>query len=347
LFGAAMGMADLLSVYIGDRLGLYSATQSLGACTSQDLANLASEAGIHERYAREWLAQQASTGFLEVVEQSDDDTRRRYALPQAYIPVFLEKDDLVHSIPLAHTMVSAVRPIDAILEAFRTGGGVGWADYGLDGREGQEGFNRAAFANLLGPEWFPAIPELDARLREGARLLDVACGTALSSIAIAKAYPNATVDAVDIDPASVDRARENVARAGLLSRIDVRLADGAGISGHYDVATVFEAVHDLSDPVSVLRAVHQALKPGGLLVVVDEKVGEHFTAPAENPVESFLYGASLLICLPAGMAQQPSAGTGTVMRPSTLAAYARQAGFAGIESLDVEYPMFNFYLLRK
>lgn len=345
LFGAGMGMADILSVYLGDRLGLYGALRELGTANS---AQLAARASISERYAREWLAHQASTGLLEVAEASDDDAARSYRIPEAYVPVFLEKDDLVHIVPLARTMVSAVRVIDAILEAFRTGGGVPWAAYGSDGIEGQEGFNRAAFANLLGSQWLPSIPELHAKLEApGTRVVDVACGAARSSIAIARAYPSVTVDAVDSDPTSIDIARRNVREAGLADRVKARLADGATVGGPYAVATIFEAVHDMSNPVDVLRAVHGSLKPGGILLVVDENVGERFTAPADNPLESFFYAASLLVCLPAGMADQPSAATGTVMRPSTLESYAKEAGFARIEVVPVDYPMFKFYLLRK
>lgn len=344
LFGAGIGMADMLSVYLGDRLGLYSALNSLGHADSRALAE---RACVHERYAREWLAHQAATGILEVVTSSDDDASRVYRLPQAYVPVFLDKDDLVHVVPLAATLVSAVRVVDSVADAFRTGGGVPWSAYGREGIEAQEGFNRAAFANLLGSEWLPAIPDLHRSLqRPGATLLDVACGAARSSIAIARVYPSLTIDAVDIDPTSIDIARQNVDESGLGSRINLKLADGAGADGAYDAATIFEAVHDLSNPVGVLQAVHRSLKPGGLLLVVDENVGEQFTAPAQN-LDAFFYGASMLICLPAGMADTPSAATGTVMRPSTLAQYATEAGFSSIEVQPIEYPFFRFYLLRK
>jgi 2-polyprenyl-3-methyl-5-hydroxy-6-metoxy-1,4-benzoquinol methylase len=337
-------MADILSVYLGDRLGLYSALRELKGANSLELA---ARANIHERYAREWLAQQASTGLLEVADASDDDMSRRYRLPEAYVPVFLDKEDLVHIVPLARSMVSAVRVIDAILEAFKTGGGVPWAAYGGDGIEGQEGFSRAAFVNLLASQWLPSIPELHARLQvPGTRLVDVACGAAHSDIAIARAYLSVTIDAVDNDPLSIDLARRNVREAGLEDRIEVKLADGAALDGPYDVATIFEAVHDMSDPVAILKAVHRSLKPGGLLLVVDENVGERFTAPGEN-LEPFLYGVSLLVCLPAAMADQPSAATGTVMRPSMLESYAQQAGFPTVEMAPVDYPMFRFYLLRK
>lgn len=344
LFGATIGMTDLLSIYLGDRLGLYAALQDLATATS---TTLASRAGIHERYAREWLAHQAASGFIEVAAAAVDDAERAYRLTPDYVPVFLDKDDLVHIIPVVRSFVAAVRMIDPITEAFRTGGGVPWSEFGPDGIEGQEGFNRAAFAHLLGSEWLPAIPSVHERLgAPGTRLVDVACGGARSSIAIARAYPELAIDAVDNDPMSIDLARRNVRDAGLEQRINVRLADGTSVDGAFDVATIFEAVHDLSDPVGVLRAVHRSLKPGGVLLVVDENVGEEFNAPAEG-LDAFFYGASLLICLPAGMAEQPSAGTGTVMRPSTFAQYAREAGFDAVETAAIDYPFFRFYVLQK
>jgi 2-polyprenyl-3-methyl-5-hydroxy-6-metoxy-1,4-benzoquinol methylase len=164
---------------------------------------------------------------------------------------------------------------------------------------------------------------------------------------MARAYPSLQVTAVDNDPASIDRARASVREAGIEDRVDVRLADGAAVTGQFDAATIFEALHDMSNPVGVLRAAHRALAPDGVLLVVDENVSDRFTAPAENPLESFYYGASMFICLPAGLAEQPSVGTGTVMRPATLERFAREAGFASVETCAVDYPMFRFYLLRK
>jgi 2-polyprenyl-3-methyl-5-hydroxy-6-metoxy-1,4-benzoquinol methylase len=188
------------------------------------------------------------------------------------------------------------------------------------------GLQRAAFANLLGSQWF-VHPRIAHKLQEpGARLADIACGAARSSIAIARAYPLVTIDAVDNDPMSIDVARRNVREAGLEDRIEVKLADGESVGGPFDVATIFEAVHDLANPVGVLKAIHRS-EAGRILLVVDENVADDFVAPAEN-LESFFYAASLLVCLPTAMADKPSAATGTVMRPATLGAYAREAGFA-------------------
>jgi SAM-dependent methyltransferase len=180
--------------------------------------------------------------------------------------------------------------------------------------------------------------------RPGATVLDVGAGGGWSTIALAKAYPQAHVSGVDIDEASVELARANAAAAGV--DVDFRHGDAAGLGeGSYDVAFAFECVHDMPAPVAVLSAVRRALAPGGCLVVMDEAVAEDF-APDGDEVERLMYGFSLLVCLPDGMSSQPSAGTGTVMRPSVLRGYATEAGFTHMEVLPIEeFGFWRFYLL--
>jgi len=84
--------------------------------------------------------------------------------------------------------------------------------------------------------------------------------------------------------------------------------------------------------------------PAGAVLVMDERTNDALTVG--DPEERYLYGASVLVCLPAGMSEQPSAATGTVMRPATFAAYAREAGFSDVEVLDIEHRFFRFYRLR-
>ena len=100
----------------------------------------------------------------------------------------------------------------------------------------------------------------------------------------------------------------------------------------------------MSRPVEVLRAVRGLLAPGGTVIVMDENVAESFTAPGDD-FERLMYGYSVLVCLPNGLAEQPSAGTGTVMRPATLRAYAEAAGFRGFSILPIEHESFRFYRL--
>jgi 2-polyprenyl-3-methyl-5-hydroxy-6-metoxy-1,4-benzoquinol methylase len=344
LFGASMGMVDVMSVYLGDRLGLYAALEAAGEANS---GKLAVSTGFNERYLREWLAHQAATGILVSTTSSKDDSARSYKLNPYYHPVVLEKDDPVYMVGLIRTLVSLGRKIDDVAAVMQNGGGIPYADYGPDMIEGQELTTRPGFSASLTSAWLPAIPEVHNLLMSGKslRLADVACGGAWSSIALARAYPNVTIEAVDSDPTSVANARQNVAEAGLEGRIEVRLGDGADLVGPFDIVTIFEAVHDMSQPVSVLRGVRSALAPGGLVLIADENVGDEFVAPAENPFETFFYGAGLFICLPSGMADEPSVATGAVLRPAALQKYTAEAGFTRFSAAEVDYPFWRFYVI--
>jgi 2-polyprenyl-3-methyl-5-hydroxy-6-metoxy-1,4-benzoquinol methylase len=251
--------------------------------------------------------------------------------------------------PVARTVGLLTIGAPMIIEAFKTGGGVPWEAFGEDGVDVQGDFNRPWLLGQLGTEYLPAVADIDARLRASppARVLDVACGVGWASIAIARAYPNATVHGIDSDRTSIERATQYAAKDGLSGRVKFEARDAAGLATEapYDFAIIVEAVHDMSNPVGVLSAIRKALAPGASLVVVDERVGESFTAPGDE-VERFMYAASVLLCLPTSMVDHPSAATGTVMRPATLRRYATEAGFSQVEILDLEHPMLRFYRLR-
>lgn len=347
IFGAVLATMDLHAVYLGDRLGYYRALAA-GPLTS---AELAAHSGTAERYAREWLEQQAVTGIL-VTDPAEDALRRRYALPAAYVAPLTDGLDLSHVAPLARAVIGFAKQTDKLVDAFRTGGGVSWAEHGADAREGQAAANRPLFLGPLGREYLPSIPDVDAALRAGGRVADVGCGLGWSSIGIALAYPGATVDGYDVDRPSVEAARRNAREAGVDDRVRFHasgITDAAAVDGAepdpYDAVFAFEAVHDLPDPVGVLAAMRRLAGTRGAVVVMDERVAETFTAPGDD-VERLMYGYSLLCCLADGMAHAPSAATGTVMRPDTLRRYATEAGFGGVEVLDIANDFFRFYRLR-
>ena len=234
-----------------------------------------------------------------------------------------------------------------MLEAFKTGGGVAYPDYGVDAREGQAEANRTAFVNLLGAQWLPAIPDLHARLQADppARVADMACGTGWSSLAMARAYPKVVIDGFDTDEASIVLAQQHARAEGLHDRVTFAVRDAADqrLQGAYDVVTIFEALHDMARPVEALRVARTLLRGGGSVLIADERVHEHFTP--HNTDERLFYGWSVLFCLPTGMAETPSAGTGAVMRPDTLQRYAAEAGFREVEVLPIVHDLWRFYRL--
>ena len=346
LFGAVLGFNEVYMVYIGDRLGLYAALSEHGPATPGELA---SATGTDERYVREWLEQQAVAAILEVDDAAAEPGARRYSLPAGHAEVLTDRDSLNYMAAFARMMVGIAGPVPALLEAFRTGAGVPYADFPADFLEGQGDMNRVQFVNLLGSEWLPAVEDVHARLQADppARVADVACGTGWSSIALAQAYPKVTVDGIDLDEASIALARENAEAEGVADRVRFEVRDAAdpALSGRYDLVLVFEAVHDLARPVEVLRALRGLAADGGTVIVVDERVGERFQAPGDE-VEQLMYGWSVFHCLAVGRVEQPSAETGTIMREDTFRRYAQEAGFGGVEVLPIENDFWRFYRLR-
>lgn len=345
LFESTIGALELLHVYLGDRLGLYKALAAGGPLTA---SGLGTAAGIDQRYAREWLEQEAVAGILLVEADGDGAGERRFSLPRGHAEVLLDPDSVSFFAPAARGVVAVGGVMSEVMEAFKSGGGVPYEAYGEDMRSSISGLNRPGFINLLGSQWFPAITDVDRRLRSQppARVADIGCGTGWSSIAIATAYPLITVDGFDLDSASIEEARRNAAATGVGERVtfEVRDVSDPRFAGAYDLVTAFETIHDMSNPVGALRAMRALAKEGGAVVIADEKVALEFTAPGDQ-VERFLYGWSAVHCLPCGMADSPSAGTGTVMRPSRLREYVREAGYADIEILPIENDVWRFYRL--
>jgi 2-polyprenyl-3-methyl-5-hydroxy-6-metoxy-1,4-benzoquinol methylase len=340
-------MGELMTVYLGDNLGLYRALDRAGSMTAPELAK---ETGIFERYAREWLEQQAAAGILTVDDVSAGVDERRYVLPPGHIEPLLDLESPYSMAPFCKSFVAVSGAMPALVDAFRSGGLVPWSAYGRDMIEAQGDFNRPWLVGSLGTEHLPSIPDLHARLSSeaGAKVADVACGVGWAGISLARAYPNVTVDGFDLDEASIEIASQNAQGAGVADRVRFEARDGAapGLKGTYDLAMVVEAIHDLSQPVAVLRAIREMLKPGGTLIVADERTEDSFTAPASE-TERLFYAYSVLCCLPSAMEDQTSAGTGTVMRRSTFERYAKEAGFDEVSVLPIEHDFLRFYRLDR
>jgi 2-polyprenyl-3-methyl-5-hydroxy-6-metoxy-1,4-benzoquinol methylase len=344
LFHDMIGALELFTVYLGERLGLYRALAMEGPATSAELAR---RTGTTERYVREWLEHHAASGLLEVDDPAAGPLARRYQLPPAHEPVLADPDDIRYRAYNGVEIARAGRWLPQLVEAFRTGGApppLPWEP------EGRAEYNRATFLNLLGTQWLPAIADVDRRLRREppARVADLACGPGWSSIAIARAYPLVTVDGFDLDADVIAAAHRNAEQAGLSDRVAFAAADASGLdtAGRYDLVTILEGLHDMSRPVDVLRAARGLLSPSGSLLIADELVADEFTAPASD-LERYLYGWSVLACLPGAMDDPGTAATGAVMRPATLGRYAREAGFSSVEALPLETENWRFYRLSQ
>lgn len=343
-FEALVGTMELACVHLGDSLGLYAALDAGGALTS---AELAARAGIDERYGREWLEQQAVASVLTVDDPAAPASERRYRLPEGHREALLAPDSLLYATAMARAAVGTLAPIDQLVQAFRTGEGVPYTEFGPSCREGIAAFNRPMFVNQLAQEWIPAVPEVEALLRAGdARVADMGCGQGWSSVSLALGHPGARVDGFDSDAPSIEAARALAAERGVSDRVRFFVQDVSdAVAGDYDLVTIFEALHDMAHPVEALRTARGLLREGGLVLVADERVAERFDAPGDE-IERLNYGFSVLHCLAVGREDEHSAATGTVIRPATVDGYAREAGFDGAEVLPVEHDFWRFYLMR-
>jgi SAM-dependent methyltransferase len=342
LFMACLAMMELANVELGVRLGLYEALAGAGPVSAADLAE---SAGIAERYAQEWLEQQAVAGVVEVDDATRPTAERRFTLSNAHAHVLLDDDSEACMKPCAAVVPWLGKALDIMVEEFRRGTG---AAFGLfDLHDVQAAFTRPVFVNHLTQTWLPALPDVQAKLTGGGRvrIAEIGCGEGLAAITIAQAYPNADIDGYDLDEASVAAARKVAADAGVAERVRFHVRDAAdlAVAGDYDLVMAIEMLHDVPDPVGILRTMKRLAGEGGAVLVVDERTEDAFTVPTSE-MERFFYTFSTLHCLAVSM-QDDGVGTGTVIRADTVRRYSADAGFTAVEVLDVDHPQFRLYRL--
>ena len=342
LFNATIEMTEVATLYFGEQLGLYDALKEKGPITAPKLA---AELGLSERYLSEWLTQQAIAGFVDVEDQTEGPSTRRYVLSPEHAVALTERTSPAYVGFVGGFLEAVGRVMPALLEGFKTGEGVPYSAYGPNGVATQAAIVLPGYVNSLVSEWVPQISGLAQKLEAGAKVAEIASGAGVAAIELAKAFPKITVDGYDLDEASVALARRNAADAGVSERVTFQVADARDpkLAGTYDVVAVFEAIHDMGDPVAPLATIKRLLAKDGIALVVDEKVQDTFTAPGDE-IERFMAGASVVWCLPQGLADGPDAH-GTLLRAPELAAYAKRAGWATVEVLPIEHMSWRFYRL--
>jgi 2-polyprenyl-3-methyl-5-hydroxy-6-metoxy-1,4-benzoquinol methylase len=338
VFSDVSAAMSALNVYLGHRLGLYRALAEAGPVTA---AGLAARTGYAERYVREWLECMAVHDYAE-----HDAASGRFSLAPEHVAVLADEDSPAFAAPVVAFIPSLARVLDPLAEAFRTGGGVPYEAYGRDAVEAIGLGNRPMFVHDCASRWIPAMPDVHARLVAGGRIADIGCGVGWSSIALARSFPRTRIDAVEPDATSLDQARRNAGAQGVADRITFHgvAAEHAALEGPYDLVTAFECLHDMAYPVAALARMRGLAGRDGAVLVADEAVGESIE-DNRTFVGRLNYGFSVLHCLPQAMVFPGAAGTGTVMRRSTLERYASEAGFSKVAVLPIEHPLWRFYRL--
>ena len=292
---------ELLSIYLGDRLGLYRALLE-GPATP---AELSARAGVHERYAREWLEQQAVAGILDVDGEGEAAVFR---LPAAQAEVLTDPASLGYSAPFracSSRPLCRCRHWSAPIDPAAACRGRDSARTRATGRVTSTGRGSSTRLPMPSPRFRPCTTCCRGRMPASPTS---ACGHGWSTIALARAYPDAIVDGFDLDEPAIEAAREHAAGIENVTFSELRgeqLAEQG--EERYDAGFIFEALHDMPDPVGVLSSLRRALRPDGIVVVMDEAVAETFAAPGDE-VERAMYGYSLLICLPDSMSTPGSIG---------------------------------------
>jgi SAM-dependent methyltransferase len=321
-------------VLVGDKLGLYRALAGSGPSTPGELAE---QTETEERYVREWLLSQAASGYVDY----DADTGR-FAMNPVQAACLADEQSPTF-IPGAFLLAAAAfKDEPLITEAFRSGAGVGWHEHDHDLFNGCERFFRPGYNAHLVSSWIPALDGVEEKLERGARVADIGCGHGASTIIMAQAYPRSRFTGFDYHAASVERARELAAEAGVEDRVAFEVAPAQGFpGGGYDLVTVFDALHDMGDPVGAARHARSALAADGTWLVVEPFAGDH---PEENlnPVGRVFYSASTLVCTPASRSQDVGLGLGAQAGEARLAEVIAAGGFSSVRRV-AETP-FNLVL---
>jgi 2-polyprenyl-3-methyl-5-hydroxy-6-metoxy-1,4-benzoquinol methylase len=308
-----------LLLHLGDRLGLYKAMAGAGPITSESLAR---RTGTAERYVREWLANQAAGGY--VVYDPADST---YTLPAEQAMVLADEDSPVFLAGAFETIAACYADHDVFVDAFRTGAGIGWHAHDERLFSGVDRLFRPGYATHLVQEWLPALEGVVDKLRAGAKVADVGCGRGASTMIMAQAFERSTFAGFDNHQPSIHSARTAAAEADVHPRVTFDVATAKDLPGEgYDLVCLFDALHDMGDPVGAARRIHQAMAPGGTLMLVEPRAGDALEENL-NPVGRAYYGLSTVICTPGSLAQEVGLGLGAQAGERRLATLLREAGF--------------------
>jgi SAM-dependent methyltransferase len=309
-------------VVIGDRLGLYRAMADGEPVTVDELA---ARTGTAPAYLRPWLANQAAGGYLGY-----DAASQTWSMTAEQAYALAVEDGTAFFPGSMQLALGVLRDLPAIEECFRTGAGFGWHEHDPDLFEGTERFFRPGYAGNLVSTWLPALDGVVDKLTRGAAVADVGCGHGASTVLMAQAFPAADFLGIDYHEASIVVARRQARTAGLGDRIRFEAADATELAaGRYDLITMFDCLHDMGDPVAAARASRLALAADGTLMVVEPMAGDNVEDNL-HALGRIFYGASVLVCTPASLAQPGAQALGPQAGPACLTAVLHDAGFSRV-----------------
>ncbi len=316
------GASSVAMVRIGDALGLYRALHAKGAMTAAELARAV---GAHERYVREWLANQAASNYLAY-----DPATQKFALSAEQAMVFAAEDSPAYMLGGFDLMAAMMANQPKVEQAFRTGGGVAWGEQAGCMFCAVARFFRPGYHNSLVGSWLPALDGVVDKLTRGATVADVGCGHGWSTVMMAKAFPNSQFVGYDFHPGSIEVARAHADLHGVWQnvRFEVGTAKDYAATG-LDLVTCFDCLHDMGDPAGAAAHVRRSLKPDGSWMIVEPMAGDSLEQNL-NPVSRLFYAASTMICVPTSLSQEVGAALGAQAGEARLREVITAGGFATV-----------------
>lgn len=314
--GAAQNAA---LVILGDELDLYRQMAAKGKVTSSELA---AATGTHERYVREWLSAQAASGFVNYIADSG-----RFELTPEQAAVFAVDESPANTVGGFQAIEAVFADRRKLVDAFRKGGGVSWTDRCNCMFCGTDRFFRPGYRSNLVQNWLPALEGVVEKLERGARVADIGCGYGSSTLIMADAFPNSEFVGIDFHDASIEHARQHTeGRANVRFEVG-RAQDYSGKD--YDLAAMFDSLHDMGDPVGAIKHIGSTLRCDGTLMVVEPMAGDTLSENL-NPVGRVFYAASTNTCVPASLGQEVGAALGAQAGQKRLSEVIQLGGFTHV-----------------
>ncbi len=321
VIGDVAGAMSLYMAYLGDQAGVFAAMDGAGPLT---VAQLAEKTGLNPKYLREWLGSVSAAGY--VTFDAADET---FSITPEQALVFTREGQPACMQGFFQLLVSQFAGHEKATETFISGQGRPWGDHPACLFCGTDRFFRPGYQANLVDSWIPALDGVEAKLRAGAKVADIGCGHGSSTVLMAQAYPNSTIHGIDYHAPSIEEARKKAAEAGV-TNVEFQVAKAQDFAGAgYDFACIFDALHDMGDPVGAARHIRETLAPGGTFMLVEPMAGDSM---AENmhPLGQIFYAASCTICTPNSLSQEVGLGLGAQAGEKRLAEVCREAGFANV-----------------
>jgi len=306
-------------VTLGDKLGLYKTLSESESMTSEQLAKAT---GTAERYVREWLSAQAASGYIEYSVENNN-----FFMTPEQTMVFGDEKSPVFMTGAFYGITSVYHDEPKIEKAFKTGEGVSWGDHNTCLFCGTEKFFSPTYAGSLVSNWIPSLDGVEGKLQKGAKVADIGCGHAASTIIMAKAFPNSTFIGIDNHDKSIEIASSRAKDAGV-NNVSFKLATSKDFPGKdYDFVTFFDCLHDMGDPVGACAYVKKVLKPDGTCMVV-EPFAKDSLEENLNPVGRAFYAFSTMICTPCSLNQDVGLALGAQAGEKSLKETITAGGFS-------------------